>query len=52
MGDAIEPPASEAPAALPAAESFAVLAVRPTRVPGSQPTAAVTLVEIDSKGLT
>lgn len=51
MGDAIEPPGTNAPAALSAAGSFAALAVRPTRAPGGQPAAAVILVEIDSKGL-
>ena len=51
MGDAIEPPGTEAPAALLAAASFAVLAVRPTRVAGGQATAAVVLIDIETKGL-
>ncbi|MCX7382222.1 MAG: hypothetical protein NT133_12550 [Alphaproteobacteria bacterium] len=51
MGDAIEPPGTEAPAALPVAEAFAVLAVRSTRVAGGQPVAAVVLIDIETKGL-
>ena len=51
MGDGIEPLGTEAPATLPAAESFAALAVRPTRAAGSQPVAAVVLIDIETKGL-
>ena len=51
MGDGIEPPGTEAPATLPAAESFAALAARPTRAAGSQPVAAVVLIDIETKGL-
>ncbi len=51
MGDGIEPPGTEAPATLPAAESVAALAVRPTRAAGSQPVAAVVLIDIETKGL-
>lgn len=50
MGDAIEPPGIDAPAALSGGAAFAALAVRPTRAPGGQPAAAIILVEIDSKG--
>ena len=51
MRDGIEPPGTEAPATLPKAEFFAALAVCPTRVAGSQPVAAVVLIDIETKGL-
>ena len=47
----MEPPGAEAPATLPAAESFASLAFRPTRAAVSQPVAAVVLIDIETKGL-
>jgi hypothetical protein len=51
MSEAFAPPATEAPAALPAAFELAALSVRPTRTAGGQPAAAVVLVELEQKGL-
>lgn len=46
---AFAPPGTEPSAVLPAALALAVLAARPMRVAGSQPAAAVVLVEIDTR---
>ena len=50
MSEAFAPPGTEAPAVLPALLATAVLASRPVRVAGSQPVAAIVLVEIDVRG--
>jgi hypothetical protein len=48
---AFAPPGTDAPAVLPAAVALAVLAARPQRTAGSQPAAAVVLVEIDTRAV-
>jgi hypothetical protein len=45
------PPGTDAPAVLPAAVALAALAARPQRIAGTQPAAAVVLVEIDTKAV-
>ena len=51
MSEAFAPPGTEAPAVLPVALAMAFLAIRPQRVAGRQPSAAVVLVEIDTRAV-
>jgi hypothetical protein len=46
---AFAPPGTEPPSVLPAALALAALAARPQRDAGGQPSAAVVLVEIDTR---
>jgi hypothetical protein len=48
-GAAFAPPGTDAPAVLPSALATAALSARPARAAGTQPGAAVVLVEIDTR---